>query len=267
MNPPFALSERLFSANEPQRAAGSTRLAPAPTQSPSRGKVGHETGWRWQGEEALTFTIQSLLPDGRVGVNQFEVPLSDSYESAFMAFSGDVAIATPQGDVPIRHLMPGERVHTLEFGPARVEWISSVRIVPYDQAAKGWPLELIQVMPDAFGYGRPSTGGLLGPHARLLRKVPGAVKAWDRALFPVGALVDGENIVPVVPDKELRLFHISLAQHATITVNGMEAETYHPGPERLACLGDSGRALFFKMFPHVHTARQFGPLAHPRHDT
>lgn len=210
-----------------------------------------------------SYEVAALRADGSLYIGQDKAPAIPLFESAFSAFARGTLIATPQGDVAIEDLQPGDMVNTSTGEPARLIWIGSSSFVPADAGRR---VPLIRIMPDTFGQGRPSSFLTLGPSARILH-TPHRLRSEageQRLLTPVREFVDGVNVIEVVPPTPVRLFHFCLDRHATISAGGIEMETFHPGANATKSVSHNLRDRFMGMFPRIGHMTDFGPLAHPR---
>lgn len=210
-----------------------------------------------------SYEIAALRADGSLYIGQDKAPAIPLFESAFSAFARGTVIATPQGDVAIEDLQPGDMVNTSTGEPARLIWIGSSSFVPADAGRR---VPLIRIMADTFGQGRPSSFLTVGPSARILH-TPHHLRSdagTQRLFTPVREFIDGVNVIEVVPPTPVRLFHICLDRHAAISAGGIEMETFHPGANATRALSHNLRDRFMGMFPRVGNMTDFGPLAYPR---
>ncbi|KIN70802.1 Hint 2 domain containing protein [Sulfitobacter noctilucae] len=210
-----------------------------------------------------SFEIAALRADNTLHIGQDKAPAIPLFDSAFSAFARGTLIATPQGDVAIEDLQPGDMVNTTTGEPAKLVWIGSSSFSPAD-AGRRTPL--LRVMADTFGQGRPNTFLTVGPAARILH-TPHRLRSEageKRLLTPVREFLDGVNVIEVVPPTPVRLFHICLDRHAAINAGGVEMETFHPGANAARSVSHSLRDRFLGMFPRIAHITDFGPLAHPR---
>ena len=120
---------------------------------------------------------------------------------------------------------------------------------------------LVRIMADRFGIGRPVVDMVLGPGARLLR---GEGKA--ACYMPAHDMVDGDGVFRLTPPAPTRAYHICLPRHATIQAGGLQVESYHPGRYKAEMLGAELLRIFLKLFPHLRSMSEFGPMAHPHQD-
>ena len=116
------------------------------------------------------------------------------------------------------------------------------------------------------GIRRVSLVLTVGPGARILH-TPHHLRSeagGTQMLTPVRELLDGVNVIEVVPPTPVRLFHICLERHAAVHAGGIEMETFHPGVNAMRTVSHSLQGRFLSMFPRIGHVSDFGPLAHPR---
>lgn len=209
------------------------------------------------------FEIAALRQDGSVYIGQHKAPAIALFEHAFSAFARGTLITTPTGQMPIEDLQPGDLITTASGVAVRLVWIGSSSFVPADAGRR---VALTRIMADSFGHGRPAGFVTVGPAARILHRPPHlrAELGEKQLLTPVRDLIDGVNVIEVVPPTPVRLFHICLEQHATIVAGGLDMESFHPGMAPPAAVSASLQGKFLNMFPHVNDLADFGPLAHAR---
>ncbi|MGR3583991.1 MAG: Hint domain-containing protein, partial [Pseudooceanicola nanhaiensis] len=85
-----------------------------------------------------------------------------------------------------------------------------------------------------------------------------------RVYTPFTEFTDGDTVFEITPPSSIEVFHLCLAQHATIQANGLPVESFHPGYHIADGMGPNKLALFLSLFPHITALRDFGLLAHPR---
>ncbi|WP_336097634.1 Hint domain-containing protein [Roseovarius sp. CH_XMU1461] len=197
--------------------------------------------------------------DGSVQRSRVEAPAGPIFEAAFSAFARGTLITTTQGPVAVEDLVPGMLIQTRERGPSPLLWIGSMQLAP-DNIAPVAPLT--RVMTDAFGLGRPSPDFLAGPGARLLQRTTGG--PGDNSLRSVQSFADGHSVIPLRPPSPVRLYHLALQRHATITAAGLTTESFHPGAGFNSIVSYETSVRFMALFPHLRKTSEFGSLAHPR---
>jgi len=210
-----------------------------------------------------SYEIAALRPDGSIFIGQEKAPAIPLFENAFSAFARGTVISTPDGDIAVEDLQPGDMINTSTGEPAKLIWIGSSSFVPADAGRR---MPLLRVMADTFGQSRPTNFLTVGPSARILH-TPHHLRSEageKRLLTPVRAFLDGVNVIEVVPPTPVRLFHLCLDRHAAIRAGGVEMETFHPGAHAARSTSHALRDRFLGMFPKINHMTDFGPLAHPR---
>jgi hypothetical protein len=207
--------------------------------------------------------IAALREVKKMHVAQLKAPSIPLFDSALSAFARGSLMSTPNGEIAVEDLLPGEELNTSTGEPAKILWIGSSTFVP---AAPDRRMPLIRIMADTFGQSRPSSFLTVGPSARLLQ-TPHHLRGDNngtRMFTKAEEFVDGVNVIEICPPTLVSMFHICLTRHAAITVGGMEMETFHPGASATRNVSYEMRDLFLSMFPHIAHTSDFGPLAHPR---
>jgi len=204
------------------------------------------------------YEMSWLCRDGRIETARQSAPSGQIFKSAFSAFARGTLVTTTTGPVAVEDLVPGMRIVTNERGPSPLLWIGSMSLLP-DEARDEPPLT--RIMADAFGMGRPMPDVLAGPGARLMQRM---TNATENTLRPVQSFRDGMNVIALRPPGPTQLFHILLHRHATISVGGLTAETFHPGPGFESTMSYESRTHFMALFPHLRRPSGFGSLAYPR---
>lgn len=233
-------------------------VSPARPLSPSN----HPSGGVQYGTRLVE--IAALRKDGARHISQMSVPALPVFDSAFSAFARGTILQSPDGEIPIEDLQPGDWLWTNAGSPAQVQWIgcSSFQLI----GARASSDPLVRIMADTFGEGRPDSFVTLGPNARILQTpshMRGAASA-TMLLTSVQEFVDGVNVIEVMPPTAVPLFHVVLDRHAVIRAGGLECETFHPGSNAMRSLSHGLRSVFLSMFPCIAHISEFGPLAHPR---
>ncbi len=182
-------------------------------------------------------------------------PALPCFEDAVSALAHGSLVGTEAGPVAIEDLLPGTRVWTEEAGLQPVLWVGSTMLVPGATGQRPEMTRLTRISADAFGPGRPMPDLLLGAGARLLSQGRSVAAA---------ELADGVQVVRVAPVTPVRLYHVLLARHARLRVNGLPVESYHPGTLTENSLPRELLELLLGLFPGMNALSDFGPQAYPR---
>ena len=194
------------------------------------------------------------------------VPAIPVFEDAFAAFARGALFQTERGLTAIEDLWPGDRVRTVGNGFQTLLWRGSTMIVPQAQGQDPTMGRLTRIAADALGIARPMHDLVLGPRARLAHRASGirALTGKEIALIPARDFIDANNVIELTPPSAVPVFHLGFASHERITANGVEVESYHPGPLHAMGLRQDLVALYLSCFPHMADLAAFGLAALPR---
>ncbi|MBS0643206.1 MAG: Hint domain-containing protein, partial [Proteobacteria bacterium] len=139
-------------------------------------------------------------------------------------FMAGTLIKTPQGDVPIEMLRPGDSVVTADGATAPIRWLGRQTIsTVFSDPLRVLP---IRIRAGALEDRVPTRDLLVSPdHALLV----------DGILVQASALVNGLSIVrePDVPEVFV-YYHVELTDHSLLLAEGAAAETFIDNVDRMA---------------------------------
>lgn len=207
------------------------------------------------------YEVAYLTPFGRVDFKTIAAPATPVFEDAFAALGRGTLIATVDGDVAVEDIVPGVGVQTAFGGVQKLLWVGSITVVPQRSGAGRKP-HMLRVPAGSFGEERPKQDLILGPRARLLYQNSAcvAITGAARAFAPACGFVDGMSVVQLTQTTPLTFYHLGFRGQQTIFANGLEVETYHPGPDLAQSLDPQMLAQFLALFPHIDGLRDFGTL-------
>jgi hypothetical protein len=193
-------------------------------------------------------------------------PALPIFESAFSAFAHGALIHTTEGQVAVEDLQPGTLVETASGGTAQLRWVGAITMVPGAPVRDGMVDHTYRMTADTFGPGRPSMDVTFGPGARLLNRNAAVVGNFgsEAALTPVSAMTDGVSVVEMTPVSPVRVYHLAFDEHVIVLANGLEVESFHPGPDAHYSLSNEMREMFLALFPHIDSLAEFGRMLWPR---
>ncbi|MCB8875954.1 Hint domain-containing protein [Acidisoma silvae] len=145
------------------------------------------------------------------------------YIATLPCFAAGSLIATPAGMVAVEDLAPGMMVDSLFGGAQQVRWVGHRRVdcKRHPNPTGVWP---VRVRAHAFGPSQPSRDLYLSPdHALYVNDV----------LIPVKYLIDGDAVCQM-PRDTVTYYHVELASHDVLTVEGLQAESLLPETDRSA---------------------------------
>ncbi|PWE29446.1 hypothetical protein DDZ14_17005 [Maritimibacter sp. 55A14] len=202
--------------------------------------------------------------EGRIADGSHVFPDTPELTESCAAFARGTLIATKTGPVAVEDLVPGDRVLTRDHGAVPLRWIGCTPInYRGDEAQPG----SLRIMANALGDRRPDTDLVLHGSARvILRHKICAIRHGARAaLVPARSLADGDSIIELRPLGSVELFNFAFDAHQIVTANGVETESYHPGPQVCATLGGEVHHHLAHIFPWMGgRVELFGALAAPR---
>lgn len=207
-----------------------------------------------------------LTPAGRIEEASRIVPSLPAFEEPFAAFARGTMVPCSRGHRAVEDLWPGTEVRVGDGRLARLLWRGSTMIVPQAEGQEPAMTRLTRLSADALGYARPFQDLVLGPRARLVNRRPGVrlLTGREAASVPAADMVDGVAAAHLAPAAPVEVFHLAFERHETLLANGVEVESYHPGPLHGFALRGEQLALFLSCFPHLPDLLAFGEPALPR---
>lgn len=175
-------------------------------------------------------------------------------------FTAGTGILTPNGYRPVETLRAGDAVVT-EKGTEPLLWVGARQLTHEDFAQRPGDRPIIL---------RPAA---LGDHDRVRLSPQHAVRIGQR-------LVRAKHLAEIFGGKVARIdtkcdhvtyVHLFARRHSIVTADGVQAETFWPGPMGLAALSPSARLSLIAAFPAVALSLQnpkdlcavYGPPAYP----
>lgn len=146
-----------------------------------------------------------------------------SYSHSFVCFAADTRLATGLGGIRVADLWEGDRIQTLDSGPAPVRWIGGRRVSGQGGNAP------VSIAPGALGNHAPLR---LSQQHRVLLRLPQAELLYGSAevLVPAKALVNGIDI-RITPCDQITYVHVLMKQHHILLAEGAPCESLLPGDE------------------------------------
>lgn len=165
-------------------------------------------------------------------------------ETGVVCFAAGTLIATPQGEVPIERLHPGDLVQTMDNGPQPLVMRAERHLNAADLAAQP-NLKPIQIQPGFLGIERPL---VVSPqHGMLVRQGP--EERLARAIHLARA--KGGSVRQMQGCRGVTYMHLIFDTHQIIFANGRPTESLYPGPQALAAMSSAARQELFAIFPDL----------------
>lgn len=210
--------------------------------------------------------VVSLSPAGEVVHVPRLVPALPAFEEPFAAFTRATLVTTERGLTAVGDLWPGDRVRTVGNGFQPLLWKGTTMLVPHARGQEPAMGRLTRIAADALGIARPMHDLVLGPMARVSHRAAAVERLTGReaALIPARDFIDGFGVLEITPPAPVEICHLGFAGHEIIVANGVEVESYHPGPVHNLGLRPEYMELFLSCFPHLDRIGDWGLPAHPR---
>lgn len=210
--------------------------------------------------------VACLSPDGEITQSTRFLPAMRAFEEPFAAFTRATLVPTERGLTAVGDLWPGDRVRTVDGRFETLLWKGSTMLVP--QAGRQDPAmgRLTRIAADALGVARPMHDLVLGPSARIVHRAcaVGRLTGKDAALIPARDFVDGCGILEIMPPAPVEICHLGFAGHEIFTANGVEVESYHPGPLHELGLRADYLELLRSCLGHLDLSGEQEPTVWPR---
>lgn len=196
-------------------------------------------------DQSITFTIVNIPIGGDADTDTVTINI-------LICVLRGTRITTPEGDLPVEDLRPGDLVLTADGRAEPVRWIGSRRLSRAELAANP-SLRPIRIAADAFRPGRPGRDLRVSPQHRIL------LEGWraellfgeDRVLVPAKGLVDDGPIRVDHGSEAVEYFHILFDRHEIILTEGQPSESFQPGAYALDGLEGSARDEVLRLFPEL----------------
>lgn len=169
-------------------------------------------------------------------------------------FVAGTRIETADGPRPVEDIRVGDMIPTRDHGLQPVRWAGQRRVQATGSHA---PVEI--------------SPGALGPHGRIALSPQHRVflSGWraelccgtDEMLVKACHLVNDQTIRRLRSGGWVRYVHLLFDRHEIISAEGLESESFHPGPEVMGDMDAATRAELLTLFPGL--ASDYGPAARP----
>lgn len=170
-------------------------------------------------------------------------------------FAAGTRIATPYGEQPVQTLKPGDLVLTRDNGPQPLRWIGRRRTPATDRMAP------VQIAAGTFGdHGLLTVSPL---HRILVRQAKGELYFGSgEVLVAARDLVD-DGAIRRIEGGWIEYVHLMFDDHQILWSEGLETESFLPGPQTTSCFDRDAIAEIVTLFPQLdpHTGAGYGPAA------
>ena len=200
--------------------------------------------------EDVAFTYETASTTGETAVGFIIV-------DTVPCFVSGTHIRTENGKVPVEHLKIGQNVMTRDAGPQPVRWIGK-RLLP----AEG---DMAPVRINAGTFGDHNTLMVSPLHRVLIRNMHADLLfGSSEVLIAARDLIDSRSVCRVEGGM-VEYVHILFDDHQVIWSEGLETESFLPGPQTTHCFEQDTVNEITNIFPELDplTGEGYGPAARP----
>jgi hypothetical protein len=201
-------------------------------------------------EENFDFTYEVSSSTGQTDVgfvNVDQVP----------CFVAGTLIKTPSGDIPVEQLLPGDPVITQDNGAQPLRWVGARTVAATGRFAP------IRIEANTFGQHRAL---LLSPLHRVLIRdnLSDILFGEAEVLIAARDLINDLTVRPV-EGGSVTYVHILFDQHQVVYSEGLETESFLPGPQITKSFEAEIVEEICTLFPEIDpvTGAGYGPAARP----
>ena len=170
--------------------------------------------------------------------------------SSIPCFVAGTLIRTPEGDVPVETLQPGDLVTTRDHGSQPLRWIGSRRVQAEGEFAP------ILIRAGSFGTHRDL---MVSPQHRILLRDAYAELLFGEGEVLVAAkdLLNGSSISRQFGG-DVTYVHLLFDQHQVIYSEGLTTESFLPGPQTAELFEQPVLQEIYALFPELDPETGFG---------
>jgi len=170
-------------------------------------------------------------------------------------FVAGTLIATPDGEVPVESLQPGDLVLTHDNGPQALRWIGRRQV-----AAEG-SFAPIRIAADTFGRHREL---LVSPlHRVLIRDALAELLFGEPDVLVAARDLVNDHSVRAISGGTVDYVHILFDEHQVVFSEGLATESFLPGPQITESFESEIVAEICALFPELdpETGNGYSPAA------
>ena len=198
--------------------------------------------------EDISFTYGVESTDGSTDVGFVTV-------STIPCFVSGTMILTPDGEVPVESLLPGDLVMTHDNGPQPLCWIGQRSVPATDKFAP------IRIEENTFGKHRTL---LVSPQHRVLIRdyLAELLFGESEVLISAKDLVNHKSVC-IQEGGDVTYVHLLFDQHQIIFSEGLTTESFLPGPQTSHCFEKKVVDEIYAIFPEIDpdTGLGYSPAA------
>ncbi|MFQ5438168.1 MAG: Hint domain-containing protein, partial [Paracoccaceae bacterium] len=176
-------------------------------------------------------------------------------------FAAGTLIETGTGCIPIETVAADDPVLCGDGRIRPVRWISR-RKVSAAELRLHPEFRPVRIRRSALGENIPREDLVVSPQHRILIRDWRAemMFAVPEVLVAAIHLVNDRDILRESDKIEVIYYHLMFDEHQIVWSNGLESESFHPGPEAIAGIDDAARHELLALFPELdNNPGAFGP--------
>src|SRR6056297_2251094 len=193
--------------------------------------------------ETMSFTYEVASSTGQTDtgfVNVDSVP----------CFTAGTLLSTPRGEVPVECLMPGDMVLTKDDGPQPLRWIGQREVAATGDFAP------IHIRANTLGSHRDL---LVSPlHRVLIRDSLAEILFGEPEVLVAARDLVNDHSILRVEGGTVEYFHLRFDRHQVVYSQGLETESFLPGPQIENCFEAEIIAEITAIFPQIDPASGAG---------
>ncbi len=168
-------------------------------------------------------------------------------------FTPGTRIATPKGEVAVENLKVGDRVITRDNGLQTIRWIGA-RPMSAQEFDENNHLAPVRISQGALGNDLPERDMMVSPnHRMLVANDKTALYFEEREVLVAAKHLTGLAGVSVAEGVDTTYIHLMFDQHEVILSDGTWSESFQPGLQTLAGVGNAQRNELLELFPELAT--------------
>ena len=147
----------------------------------------------------------------------------------------------------------GDRVITRDNGIQAIRWVGA-RTMTGAELERAEHLKPVLIQQGALGNGLPERDMMVSPNHRVLvANDKTALYFEEREVLVAAKHLTGLKGVDIVDVSATTYIHIMFDQHEVILSDGTWTESFQPGDNSLAGIGNAQRTEIFELFPELKT--------------
>ncbi|NCQ23190.1 MAG: hypothetical protein COW54_14720 [Rhodobacteraceae bacterium CG17_big_fil_post_rev_8_21_14_2_50_63_15] len=181
-------------------------------------------------------------------------PINAGAIAAPPCFTPGTRILAEDGYIPVEDLRVGDRVRTRDAGLQQLLWVGRAVLSAADLLANP-SFQPVCIRADAFGPGQPARDLLVSPQHRILVRNWAAELHFGTSEVLVAAqhLINDQSVTRTPAPDGITYLHIMCAAHHVIWAEGLETETFLPGPQSLGHVPRATVEELLALFPELQS--------------